>query len=144
MQGLDTNVLVRFVVEDDPEQCAAARDVVAGLSPRDPGFIGLIATVEFVRVLQRTYRFPRETIAETLRELLACPEFVFEGADDLEAAIFESLQSGADLPDALMARRNAAAGCSVTHTFDRRAARLAGMSWVPRPRPEGAPAGGPN
>ena len=127
MRGLDTNVLVRFVVEDDPNQCSAARNLVATFTAEDPGYIGLITTVEFIWVLRRTYGFDQETVAQTLRNLLACVELVFEGAGDIEAALFESSRTSADLPDALIARRNANAGCSTTYTFDREATRLAGM-----------------
>jgi len=137
MQGLDTNVLVRFVVSDDDEQNVAARHLVAGLTPGDPGYIGLISVVEFVWVLRRTYGFTRETVATTLANLLANSGFVFEDVGDIEAAIFESTRTGTDIADALIARRNARAGCATTHTFDRHAARLAGMTLV-RPATDAA------
>ena len=135
MRGLDTNVLVRFVVEDDPVQCAAARSLVATLTADDPGYAGLINTVEFIWVLRQTYGFDPQIVAQTLRELLSCVEFVFEGTPDIEAALFESGRTGSDLADALIARRNAKAGCSATYTLDKRASRIAGMELVPPAEP---------
>jgi len=128
MIGLDTNIIVRFVVADDAAQCEAARTLFASLTVEDPGYIGLINTAEFIWVLSRTYGFPPNTVTQVLHELLGCAELVFEAAGDIEAALFESASTGADLPDALIARRNANAGCSTTYTFDRTAARLPRMT----------------
>jgi predicted nucleic-acid-binding protein len=138
MQGLDTNVLVRFVVDDDPVQCAQARRLAASLTPSDPGYVTSVVAVEFAWVLRRTYRFPNTTVIATLRKLLGSPSLVFEGSGDLEAALHAAENAGCEIPDALIAVRCRRAGCAQTHTFDQKAAALDGMVLVTR-----APAAGP-
>jgi len=128
MQGIDTNVLVRMIVDDDPDQCAAARAWASRLTPEAPGYVGLITSVEFIWVLQRTYGFARTAIIDTLRQLLNVPEIIFEDADDLNTALWRAEQSAADIVDALIVVRNTRAGCSDTVSFDRRAALHAGMT----------------
>ena len=88
MIALDTNVLVRYLVADDAAQAEAARRLLAGLTDERPGFICREVVVELVWVLERTYRFSRERIAELLEELIASVELEIEARDDVARAAF--------------------------------------------------------
>ena len=127
MIALDTNVLVRFLVQDDPEQARLAGEVIDQLSKEAPGFVGREVLVELVWVLERAYRLGRAEIAGALDGLLASTELVIEGADEIGPALELYRNDGfgfADLTIAAAARR---AGAREVVTFDRKAARLPGM-----------------
>ena len=127
MIALDTNVLVRFLVQDDPEQARLAGEVIDQLSEEAPGFVGREVLVELVWVLERAYRLGRAEIAGALDGLLASTELVIEGADEIGPALELYRNDGfgfADLTIAAAARR---VGAREVVTFDRKAARLPGM-----------------
>jgi predicted nucleic-acid-binding protein len=69
MIAIDTNVLVRFLTQDDPEQAAAASAFMRGLTPAAPGFISREVMVELVWVLERAYRFSRAEVSAALEGL---------------------------------------------------------------------------
>ena len=96
MIGVDTNVLVRYLVRDIPEQAEAARSLLEGLTPESPGFISREVAIETVWVLERSYRFSREQIADILKELTAVDELVFEAVEDVARAALEFRQGGPD------------------------------------------------
>ena len=127
MIALDTNVLVRYLVQDDAPQAQIASDVIDGLSEADQGFVGREVLIELVWVLERAYGFSRMEIANALDGLLAAIELVIENADDLGLAIELYRNDGygfADMMNAAAARR---AGARELVTFDRKAARLRGV-----------------
>ena len=74
MITLDTNVLVRYLVEDDVQQAEAARVLLAGLTAERPGFVCREVAVELVWVLERAYEFSRDRISTVLEELVASEE----------------------------------------------------------------------
>jgi predicted nucleic-acid-binding protein len=125
--GLDTNILVRYLVEDDPEQTRLADRLIDSLTAADPGWVGLTALAEAVWVLTRTYRLNCRRIVPILESLLASREIVIEQSELVHQALRLYLSGKADFPDCLIALSAQAAGCSRTVTFDRRAARDAGM-----------------
>ena len=125
MIAIDTNVLVRYVVGDDPLQSEiAAHFVETELTPERPGFISLVAVVEFSWVLRRLYGASAETVTTILGTLLASPQIVVENPDAVERAI---AGPHSDLADALIHEVGQAAGCGKTVTFDRRFARAEGV-----------------
>ena len=121
MIGIDTNVLVRFLVADDPEQSEAARALVLRATPDAPLFVGTLVLAEVYWVLTRAMRYSPETVIRMLAELIDVPEFVFE--HDRDARTLLSLMSAVDLADGLIAAAAIRAGCRRTVTFDRAAAR---------------------
>jgi predicted nucleic-acid-binding protein len=125
--GFDTNILVRYLVEDDPEQTRLADRLIDSLTSVNPGWIGLTALAETVWVLTRTYRLNRRRIVPILESLLVSREIVIEQSEMVREALRLYLSGKADFPDCLIALSARAAGCSRTVTFDRRAARDAGM-----------------
>ena len=80
MIGLDTNILVRFLVQDDPAQAAAARSLMTRCSAQAPGFVGREVLVETVWVLERAYRLTPAAISAAILGLLEAEELVIEQA----------------------------------------------------------------
>jgi predicted nucleic-acid-binding protein len=132
--GLDTNVLARFLLQDDPLQSPKADEVMGALSSKDPGWVGLASILELVWVLSSKNRFDRREIALTLDRLLLLEEIVIEQAPSVQQALRLFRKGNADFADCLIAASARAAGCARTVTFDRKAARDTGMqllAWVP-------------
>ncbi|GAA3554085.1 type II toxin-antitoxin system VapC family toxin [Microlunatus spumicola] len=127
MIGLDTNVLVRYVVVDDPVQVPLARELMESLTPADPAFVSLVTLVELTWVLRQGYRLSAADVRRVVGSLLSAKELVVERADLVARALTESAAAGTDVADALVAGLGRTAGCAETVTFDRRAARLPGM-----------------
>ena len=123
MIGVDTNVLVRYLVRDIPEQAEAARSLLEGLTPESPGFISREVAIETVWVLERSYRFSREQIADILKELTAVDELVFEAVEDVARAALEFRQGGPDFADLMILAAAERVGASPLYTFDQRFAR---------------------
>jgi predicted nucleic-acid-binding protein len=128
MIGLDTNVILRCFVDDDPDQARRARQFVAKRCTRDnPGFVDRVALCELVWVLTRGHRFARSRAAEVIADLVATPEIVLEDADAVRTALRLFTARNVDFADALMGEVSRLRGCEATATFDRKAARLDGF-----------------
>ena len=132
MIGLDTNVLVRYLAQDDAKQAAlATRLIEKRLTTTSQGFISLVVVAELCWVLSSLYAATMDELLATLEDLLNTPRFCIEKREVLQAAIARlksanSRKSG--LADALITEIAAHAGCAATMTFDKTAARSAGMS----------------
>jgi len=128
MIGLDTNVLVRYLVQDDPAQSRKAIQVITKQCTRDdPGFINRIALCELVWVLESAYGYSKDTIVAVLEKLLRTGQLKIE---DLQAAwtAFRMYQKGkADFADCLMGTTNRLSGCETTVTLDQAASKLEGF-----------------
>lgn len=131
MIGLDTNVLVRYVTQDDPEQSARATTLVEGLSEGDPAFVATVVLVELHWVLRRAYGVGREEADRVVATLAQTRELRMEDPDVVRAALRRAGE-GAELPDAVIAETGARAGCTAVLTFDAKASRRAGMTLVDR------------
>jgi len=127
MTGLDTNILVRYLTEDDRAQTIAAGRVMDSFSSDSPGFISLIVLAELVRVLESLYGFTRKEIEQVLETLLRSQELVFERAEIVSQALRMFRGSHSDFADCLIERCGQAADCRYTVTFDRNAAAGTGM-----------------
>jgi predicted nucleic-acid-binding protein len=126
MIGLDTNLLARYIAEDDAAQSAAAARVLESLSAESPGFVPLVVIAELVWVLQFSYRFNKREVADVVEKLLRSAELMLENAEIVARALREFRRSRADFADCLIERCAHAAGCQHTVTFDKRAASLGG------------------
>lgn len=125
MIGLDTNVLVRYIVEDDPVQEKLARNVLEKrCTSATPGFVSLVVICELVWVLQRAYTCSREQIAEVLLNLLLTETILVENHETAWQAYCDYIAGTAEYADCLISRLNRTNGCTTTLTFDRKAARL--------------------
>ena len=124
MRGLDTNVLVRYLVQDDPKQASqASRFIETHCTEDSPCFVGQIVLCELAWVLQHNYNQNREQIASILSELLQVGELEVLEPDIVWRALEDYKKSNADFPDHLLARVNQAKGCDTTVTFDKKAAK---------------------
>lgn len=125
MIAVDTNILVRYFVEDDSKQAGLARAFIEErLSPEEPGLITTVAVAELSWVLERLYGQPRAAITAIVTELLQAAQFVVEQEDAVRAAISHPYE---DLADALIHEVGRARGCRATMTFDKKFARLEGV-----------------
>jgi predicted nucleic-acid-binding protein len=125
--ALDTNVLVRFFAKDDPHQSQAARAFLGSLTSDQPGWIGVATILELVWVMSSQFRVGRAGIEEMLDRLLSREEIRIEQSETLEGSLQLFRSGRADFADCLIACSARAAGCTKTVTFDRIAARDAGM-----------------
>lgn len=125
MIGLDTNVLVRFLVQDNEVESRLAARALAGLTPESPGFVTQVTLVELHWVLSRSYGYSRETCLDITQQLVASPSLEFDDAEGVVRALTLA-QDGADFADALIASAMELFGVTHTVTFDRRAARALG------------------
>ena len=124
MIGIDTNVLVRYVVQDDARQAALANQFIeTTLSDDEPGWIASIVLCEFVWVLEAAYGYTRNAIVATLQRLFEVDRFRVE-APALAWRALDDYRGGVDFSDALIALANEQEGCGYTATFDRSAGRL--------------------
>lgn len=124
MRGLDTNVLVRYLTQDDPAQSRKANAVIAEAVERnEPCAISAVVLCELVWVLRGAYRLDRPTIAITLEKVLETAQLVVEQADLARRALDDYRRGRGDFADYLVGWRNRQAGCSDTVTFDRALAR---------------------
>lgn len=127
MIGLDTNVLVRFLTMDNPEQGRLARSLMKSLSTTEPGWVGIATILELVWVMKSALRLDRASIAKALDSVLLQSSIVIEQSDTVETALRRYRNGKAEFSDCLIASCAQAAGCSRSVTFDRIAARDAGM-----------------
>lgn len=123
MITLDTNILLRDLVRDDPEQAATAARFMDSLSPQSPGFISLIVICELVWALHYTYRQSRDTVAAALKLLIDAPQLIVEH----QALVENAIGGTADIADALLHSIGVSYGATKTVTFDRKFARLDGV-----------------
>jgi predicted nucleic-acid-binding protein len=123
--GLDTNVVVRYLVQDDPTQSAAATRLMERvLTSERPGFISCITLCEIVWVLAECYAADRARIEDVIEHLLSSRQLIVEDAEIVWNALRDWRDSRADFSDALIGRRLLAQGGEKTMTFDRAAAKL--------------------
>ena len=131
MIGLDTNVLVRFLTGDDPDQQGDASALLERLTPAEPGFVAREVVLELVWVLSRGYGLSRKRIAGILAELLETRGLVFEDAADVGHAAAEYGRGGPEFADRMLLAAAQRAGATPLFTFDRDVARMGGASAVP-------------
>ena len=128
MIGLDTNVLVRHLVQDDPGQSRRASRLISQECTREtPGFINRIVLCELVWVLESAYGYPKETIAGVLEKVLRTSQFRVEDVQSAWTAFRLYRKGKADFADCLLGTVNHRQGCDRTVTFDQHAGRLDGF-----------------
>jgi predicted nucleic-acid-binding protein len=124
--GVDTNVLVRFLADDDDVQTPLAAKIITNAS-NQPIFIGIVVLTETYTVLTRVKKFPPAQVIAAMRMMLSSTQFQVEAADIVRHALDDAEEVGCGLTDAVIALQNAARGCETTATFDKRAQRLHAM-----------------
>jgi len=127
VKGIDTNVLIRYLVQDDPQQSArAARFIANECTVDEPCLVNRVVLCELVWVLESGYGYPRSRVAVVLEQIFRTAQLRVESGRDAWAALSEYLD-GADFADALIAIGNLHLGCEHTVTFDRKASRRMGF-----------------
>lgn len=125
MIGLDTNVLVRYLVQDDIAQSKVATSFIEEkLSAEEPGFISLVVLCEIVWVLDGCYHLKNTQISSILETLLATKQLIVEQTNIAWAALKKFRSSKADFADAVIGQISKQQGCNKTVTFDKAAAKL--------------------
>lgn len=130
MIGLDTNVLVRYIMQDDPKQSVRAAKLIESLDADNPGFVGLVSVIELYWVLTSCYALTNEQVSQAMEVLLRAEQIVVDRADQVLRALRVFEAGKADFADCLIERTAASAGCEQTMTFDVGAARHAGMTLI--------------
>jgi len=130
MIGLDTNVLVRYIMQDDARQASLATRLIESLSAESPGFVPLVSVVELGWVLSSAYELGRNQLVAAIEGLLRTKELVVERAEIVWKALRLVQGTNADFADCLISCSAAAAGCPKTMTFDRGAAKSGGMTLI--------------
>jgi predicted nucleic-acid-binding protein len=128
MIGIDTNVLLRFLIDDEPSQGAAARRFLSERSAEDPAYVSVVVIAETVWFLIRHLGHPKSRIVETLGLLIETDELLVEHSHELKQYVADPNQLKADIADYLIAWAALKSGCRKTMTFDKQAAaRVPGM-----------------
>jgi predicted nucleic-acid-binding protein len=131
MIGLDTNVLVRYLTQDNPTQSPRATELIERrLTEDNPGFISIVAMAETVWVLGRTYGLSSVKIAEVIERLLQTSVLIVENEAEVFAAMTVLQEGNGSFADALIGELGDRAGCSVTLTFDQKASRLRNFAFA--------------
>lgn len=120
IRGLDTNVLVRYLTQDEPAQARRAGALIEGaLAKGDNCYLSAIVLCELVWVLFGAYRLEKKSILRALERILETAGFLVEDRDLVQEAVDQFRLGRGDFADYLLGARNRAAGCSDTVTFDR-------------------------
>jgi predicted nucleic-acid-binding protein len=128
VKGLDTNVLIRHIVQDDPAQARMASHFIASECSREaPGFLNRIVLCETVWVLESAYGYSREEIADVLERIIRTHQFRIENLQCTWTALRMYRSGSADFADCLLGHTNLEAGCSETVTLDKKAAKTGGL-----------------
>jgi predicted nucleic-acid-binding protein len=125
--GLDTNVLIRFLAQDDDMQSARATALIGTLTGSQPGFVSTVVLIELVWVMRRAYGATKPELIAILDSLFRMQELVIQERDMAFGALRTFAGTKADFADCLIARMGRQAGCTHTVTFDKAAASAGEM-----------------
>jgi predicted nucleic-acid-binding protein len=128
MIGLDTNILVQFLLRDNRFQAKKAADLLTPLSADESVFVSAVVLVELVWVLRYVYQISKAESCDILKRLAKVRSLQIEHAEMFFVAVRASANSSVELTDHFIAGIARAAGCSSTFTFDRAASRTVGMT----------------
>jgi predicted nucleic-acid-binding protein len=127
MIGVDSNVLLRHFVRDDPQQTPVVARFFAARGPGDPAYVSIAVLLEVIWTLRRTYRLPQVDVARVVWTLTRSPEIVLQSHVAIRRALWDAEDQQGDIADAIIAHIAIDAGCDGVVTFDKQAQRLPGM-----------------
>ena len=130
MIGLDTNVLVRYIMQDDPKQSPIATKIIESLTGVGSGYVTLVSIVELVWVLSVSFELTRSQVAQALDGIIRTKQFKIECADQVIRALRVFKMGKSDFADCLIERSANSVGCEKTITFDVNASKHAGMALI--------------
>ena len=124
MIGIDTNILVRYIVQDDEAQAVlASRLLEDTMTEKTPGLVSAIVLCELVWVLRRAYGYEREQVIGVLRTLLSTAGLIVDRVDDAWRALAEYESGPADFSDYYIAQMNRTLHAETTYTLDQKAGK---------------------
>lgn len=124
MRALDTNILLRYLIKDDPIQAAIAREFILKCTSENRGFINLVTVNELVWALKKIYRYEKSLIIDTIEKILEAEQLQVENSEVVLLALEDFRKHNVDFADALIGVINQYAGFAPTATFDKKAAKL--------------------
>ena len=125
MIGLDANVVIRYLTQDDPAQSKKASSLIENkLNEQNPGYISLIVLVEICWVLESCYDQEKSSLVEVIEGLLTTKQFMVERASIAHNALKKYRVGKGDFSDAIIYELCKEAGCEKTLTFDKKAVSL--------------------
>lgn len=128
MIGIDSNILVRLIVADEPRQVAIARNFIhENCTSDDPGFISNVVLAEVVWILARGYKYSRDEVADAVERMMETAQLQLESPTDVAAALADYRHGPAGFADCFIGHLNRTSECSHTVTFGRKAAKLKGF-----------------
>lgn len=130
MMGLDTNVLVRYITQDDRKQAQQASRLIENLNEETPGYISVVTIMELYWVLETAYQLTRNQLVQVFQTLIAVDHLKIDRVAAVASAARQYSESKADFADCLIERLASSAGCVRTLTFDKGAAKSTGMVLV--------------
>lgn len=131
MNGIDTNVLLRLLLRDDPVQVARAERCIVAASQDGPVLINPIVLAELTWIMSKRVKLPRSELADILDDLLSADDLSVMFAVPAQRALDAYRNGRADFADYFMAEINIETGCTTTFTFDKKAQTHATFSPVP-------------
>ncbi len=124
MIGIDTNVLVRYLVQDDPMQAQAATQLIEGTCTKDtPGLLNHLVLCETIWVLEGCYKQPKSILVKTIEQILRVAQLRVDEPQVVWQALEDYRAHQADFADHLLGRINRIRDCATTMTFDRQASK---------------------
>ncbi|MEK6397286.1 MAG: type II toxin-antitoxin system VapC family toxin [Terriglobus sp.] len=124
MIGLDTNIVLRYLLQDDVVQTARVNRLIDRLTPENPGYISIATTLEIVWVLRSLFKLTPNQIATHIEQLLAADTFKLQNEQQVFEAAFALKRGLGEFEDALISALNTWAGCTETVTFDQGTSRI--------------------
>jgi predicted nucleic-acid-binding protein len=123
MIGLDTNILLRLVLQDDPRQSKQVLDLFSRLGEVGPGYVSCICLMEFAWFLRNRIRLGRRQVMDAISDLLDSEDIQLEDENMVEEALSAMAEAPVEFADVFIAFRNRRSGCRATLTFDQKAAK---------------------
>ncbi len=125
MKALDTNILVRFLIQDDKQQAQTVKTLLSQAeNNKQSFFVTLLVVLELIWVLEAVYKVTRKDILLSINELLSMPVLNFEKQKVVRQFISVAQTSRFDLSDLLIALSALQENCETTYTFDKKAAKF--------------------
>ncbi len=126
--GIDTNVLARYLLQDDEKQSKLASALLESFNDNQKGYISTVVLVELYWLLKQTYKQPKSMIVDIFKALLTTDVFIIESSHRVAKSLAMIEHSSADFADTLISLSGKEANCDYTATFDVKASKYAGMT----------------
>ncbi len=124
MKGIDTNILVRFLVGDDSDQSQVVYNLFKKIElNKIELFVSLLVVLELLWVLESVYQIERNRIIDSLADLILMPILKFENIEAIQKFIIAAKNSKYDLSDLLIVHASNSYGCEAVFTFDKKASK---------------------